>query len=130
VSVQVSIEVHFPAKVRKNHPGRQAGFLRELRHFNAIGHLRGALREQEVRGSNPRAPTGQSLAPSHESLVRAPPQTSEAAFRHFDLLAVEVLRFARDRRGFPSPIPQLAPQSVATATFSQPQIKCHEIDRG
>jgi hypothetical protein len=56
VSVQVSIGVRFDAKVRKNHPGRQAGFLRKLWHFNGIGHLRGALREQEARGSNPRAP--------------------------------------------------------------------------
>ena len=37
VSIQVSIGVRFDAKVRKNHPGRQAAFLRKLRHFNGIG---------------------------------------------------------------------------------------------
>lgn len=40
----MSIGVHFDAKVRKNHPGRQAGSLRKLRHFRGIGHFRSALR--------------------------------------------------------------------------------------
>jgi hypothetical protein len=47
VSVQVSIGGRSHARVKKNHPSRQAPFLRELRHFNGIGHLRGALRERE-----------------------------------------------------------------------------------
>ncbi len=56
VPVQVSIEVRFNAKVRKNHPGRQAGFPRKLMSFNGIGHLWGALREQEVPGGATPAP--------------------------------------------------------------------------
>ena len=46
----------FRCQNEKTLPGRQAGFLRKLRHFSGIGHQRGALREQEVPGSNPGAP--------------------------------------------------------------------------
>jgi len=67
VSVQVSVEVRFDAKVTKNRPGRQAGFLRKLRHFNGIVHLRGALREQEVGGSNPPAPMNYQMNALPES---------------------------------------------------------------
>ncbi len=49
----MSIQVRPDAKVSKPPPGRQAGFLRKLRHFNGIGRQGGPLPKLRVAGSNP-----------------------------------------------------------------------------
>jgi hypothetical protein len=55
VSVPVSIQVRFDAKVRKPLPGRQAGFLRKLRHSIGIVRKTGSLPKLRVAGVEPQA---------------------------------------------------------------------------